>query len=299
MIEPQSSIAIVGAGPAGVSTAVQLKRFGFSPLIFEKNTVGGLLHNAFFIENYPGFPGGVSGTEMCARLQRHLDQYDIEVINEEVTGCDYQAKECAFVVKTAKSCYRADFLVVASGTVAKVPRWYPSIPSHLKQSVFFEIGPIANERNRKVLIVGSGDAALDYSLSLARKNRVTIVSRSVRFRGLSILQERVDHHNMIQSLRGYRVCGLGGNTDSLRVVIESKQGSVADNWDYLICAIGRRPQRDFFSGALRRSRADLISDGRLYTVGDVQNGRCRQMGIAVGNGILAAMKIYYKVMEKA
>ena len=74
---PKEQVIIIGGGPAGVACALQLKRYGLDPLIIEKEAIGGLIKNAWRIDNYPGFPDGISGMEMVGRLQAHLKRFDI------------------------------------------------------------------------------------------------------------------------------------------------------------------------------------------------------------------------------
>ncbi len=79
-----NSVAIIGAGPAGIAAAIQLKRQSVPFTIFEQNEVGGLLRNANWIENYPGFPKGISGLNLIEQFQKHLNQWQIQVKTESV-----------------------------------------------------------------------------------------------------------------------------------------------------------------------------------------------------------------------
>ena len=80
-VEP---VMIIGAGPAGLATAIQLKRYGIHPLLFEGEEVGGLLRNANLVENYPGFPKGVSGSKLVNLFSRQAENLHIDVTHEQV-----------------------------------------------------------------------------------------------------------------------------------------------------------------------------------------------------------------------
>ena len=113
------NVAIIGAGPAGIACAVQLARYGYKPLLFEKDIPGGLLKNANLVENYPGFPGGISGISLIKKLGRQLAQQGIQVIFEKVDRVSFQ--ENSYQLTTDKNNYSSDILVVASGTSPITP----------------------------------------------------------------------------------------------------------------------------------------------------------------------------------
>ena len=93
-------VAIIGAGPAGITAAIQLKRYGLSPMLFEKEAIGGLLRNANWVENYPGFPNGISGLKLTRLMAQQLKTVGVEGFFEEVLELDY-AKE-VFTLETPK-----------------------------------------------------------------------------------------------------------------------------------------------------------------------------------------------------
>ena len=78
-------VAVIGAGPAGFAAAIQLKRYGLETLVLERQRLGGLLHNANLVENYPGFPEGIPGSELVRLFEKHTDNLTININDEEVT----------------------------------------------------------------------------------------------------------------------------------------------------------------------------------------------------------------------
>jgi len=288
-MEKIEEVSIIGAGPSGISTAIQLKRYGIEPVIFEKNRIGGLLLNANLVENYPGFPEGVSGIELVKLFEEHLKNSGIEVYNLEVTELDFE--EEVFLIYTKDKLFRSKIVVIASGTK---PKEFSRIPGNVKDRIFYEIYPLFEVRNKKIVIVGGGDAAFDYALNLSEQNETIILNRSRNRKCLPLLWERVTHSHRITYYDNSEIVNVKDLQHGLRLVIQCRCDKEKSEFfaDYLVFAIGREPQIDYFSEKLKEDRCKLNDLGRLYFVGDVKNNHYRQTAIAVGDGIYSAMKIY-------
>lgn len=283
------NIAIIGAGPAGVAAAIQLKRYGFDPMVFERNMIGGLIKNAWKVENYPGFPDGISGMELVSLLEKHIRRWNIDVIFEEVKKLDFQEK---FLVKTDKDRYGFDVVVVASGTKPKQPDLLDKLDRDAKNRTFYEVYPLLNLKDEKVAVMGSGDAAFDYAMSLSEKgNKVYLLSSRNKEKALPLLVDAVKNNERIVYLKGVDIDRVGSIDKGIS--ISYKEGDQIEV-GYLLIAVGRRENKDFYSENLRRSEKRLISKGILYLAGDVKNGIYRQISIAVGDGIKTAMEIYHR-----
>ncbi|HLP60661.1 MAG TPA: NAD(P)/FAD-dependent oxidoreductase, partial [Candidatus Deferrimicrobium sp.] len=186
-------IAIIGAGPAGISAAVQLKRFDVVAHVFEKNRIGGLLWNANRVENYPAFPEGISGAGLAMRFKNHLEMFRIPVISDTVISLDYHPVQDRFLLTTAAGIHTADFAIVASGTEPRTGDIMDIIPGELAQYVVFEIFPILGLTGKNIVILGAGDIAFDYALHLSKfqGNNVKLVCRSEKIKALPLLARRV------------------------------------------------------------------------------------------------------------
>jgi len=289
------NVIIIGAGPAGLATAFQLKRYGIHPLLFERAKVGGLLLNANLVENYPGFPQGIPGTDLVSLFALQAQHLNIDVIYEEVIELSYD--QDLFQARTAQKNYLSRVAVIASGT--KPLHFIDlTIPKVLTELVFYEVYDLLQAAGKCVVIVGSGDAAFDYALNLSKKNQVIILNRSEEPKCLPLLWERVQKVPAISYQAQAVICQLKKSPQG-GILIEclSPAGDKQFQADYLVGAIGREAKLDFLSEAFHEQGKVLEEQGVLYLIGDVKNGIYRQTSIAVGDGILAAMKICRQLKE--
>ena len=131
-------IIVIGAGPAGIATAIQLRRHGLEPLIIEKSHIGGLLRNANLVENYPGFPDGISGPNLVSLFQTQLENNSVEVRLDKVENLEYDDR---FLMTTSTGLLVSRIVVVASGT-KPVEYTGPMIPEEARSKILYEIDSI-------------------------------------------------------------------------------------------------------------------------------------------------------------
>ena len=287
-------VAVIGAGPAGIAAAVQLGRFGIDTLIFEKEKSGGLIRSAGLVENYPGFPEGISGPELADLFTRHLLSSGASAVFEEVLSLEYNDR--VFTIKTEDGQYRAGIAVIASGTAALRPEGI-EISKDAENFVFTDITSISELEGKKIAVIGSGDAAFDYALNLSKKNDIDIIMRGGRPRCLPLLMERAGKEKRINILDRFDTRKI--EKDGPRVLISGFRGGSKEEsleTDRLLFAVGREPAMGYIGPALSENMDLLLKEGILYLVGDIKNGLFRQTVIAAGDGIRAAMEIE-KVMS--
>lgn len=287
---------IIGAGPGGLATALQLERYGIQPLLIEQERVGGLLHNANLVENYPGFPGGISGPQLVDLFKEQVQTYSLNIKIARLENLDYINNQFQFSI--AQQILRSQIAVVASGTK---PRSFKDfdLPIEIQNQVFYEVYPLLDVRGKQIAIVGAGDAAFDYALNLGQDNDIWILNRGKEFSCLPLLWERAQLIPRIHYHPETNISKISAEPGA-RISLECKTTNGSDTFevDYLIGALGRDPNLDFISGQFTKKAIQLESSGELYYVGDVVNGLYRQTAIAVGDGILTAMKIYKHFKEK-
>jgi thioredoxin reductase (NADPH) len=289
-------VIIIGAGPGGLATALQLKRYGINPLVFEQAQIGGLLHNANLVENYPGFPGGIPGPKLVQLFKDQVQDLSIKIIPAKVEELNHQDNK--FRVTTPQRVYQSQTVVIATGTK---PHIFSDIeiPVDLQNRVFYEVYPLLDFHGQRIAIIGAGDAAFDYALNLGKSNDILILNRGEQISCLPLLWERAQRSSRIQYSQNTRVTRLSTTTDrKMALECSTPTGDALLKVDILVGAIGRDPQLDFVSGQFAEKAIQLEGSGDLYYVGDVVNGLYRQTAIAVGDGIFTAMKIYGRFKEK-
>jgi thioredoxin reductase (NADPH) len=289
-------VLIVGAGPAGLAAALQCSRAGLSVRVFEQNRPGGLLWNANLVENYPGFPGGISGPGLVNRFLKQVSASGVEITPGRVTSLDWQTD--SFEAVTPSGAYSAKTVILAPGTRPRLLET-PAIPSEIASFVVYQIADLPPGLSKqRIIIIGSGDAAFDYAMNLGVSNTVTILNRGNTIRCLPLLWQRATkcaniHHVPLAVLkqiepRGKELC-----------ITYSREGELSRlTADYLLVAIGREPDLRFLSQNLLQTLPDLEKSGLYHLAGDAKNGMFRQVSIAVGDGIRAAMTVSNTLLEK-
>ena len=283
-------VVIIGAGPAGMTAAIQLKRYGIPFVLLEQERVGGLLWNANLVENYPGFPAGVSGPKLIVLMEKQMERIGVEVTYDSVTKIRYE-NDC-FKVATSQAEYCPRYVIVASGTQ---PKPFPvSIPKEVEGKVFSDVYHLLDIHEKHITIVGAGDAAFDYALNLVkRRNFVTILNRGGEVKCLELLWERAVAESAIEYRAEAPITTVAVDELESKLEVRLDAGETLKT-DFLLFAIGRVPQMDFLSEEL----VDKKNEG-LYFIGDVKNGLYRQAAIAAGDGLRAAMDIYFKLNPEA
>jgi len=288
-------VIIIGGGPAGISCGIQLTRYNIEPVIVEKENIGGLLLNANNLENYPGFPKGIKGTELAELLKEHLKGQKIKVLFEEVIELTFN--EELFEIITNKTSYFSKFTVIASGTK---PKKFGDclIPDELVPRVFYEVYPLGALRDKKIAIIGAGDGAFDYALNLEKHNEVIILNRREGSKCIPVLFERVEASSKITYIKNIKVQAITSSPkDTIMLECIIPKGVRNVEVDYLLFAIGRVPCLDFLSPDLKKKILKNNSNNRLYLAGDVKNDIFRQTAIATGDGIITAMKINNEIKK--
>jgi len=292
-------VAIVGGGPAGMTAAVQAYRSDMSVVLFEKKELGGLLHNANLVENFPAERTPLSGPELVKVFESHLKKFDIEVRMEEVQVIG-RTNEGLFKLESSINIYFSRVVILAAGTVPKEIK-LEGMENISKGRVFFEIKDLYPlPENKEFVLIGGGDAVFDYSLQLQRfNNKVTILVRSEKPKCLSLLKRRVEQKE--KEIRVFYGTDIGyidedKNSSKLKVNFRTDGKENELSFDFLICAVGRKandillktPGLGFDFELLNPVNGKTNIPG-LYLAGDIKSGLYRQVGIAVGSGLMAAM----------
>ncbi len=288
-------VIIIGAGPAGIAAAIQLHRYSIPTTVFEKNQPGGLLREAYHVENYPGFPGGIFGSSLADIFVDQLCATSADLFLEEVFSLEYY--DDAFFVKTRYRTITAPYCIIASGTVPR-PVVTPVIERGAETHIYQSILPLLERRDELIVIIGAGDAAFDYALHLATQNDIIILNRGDKTRCLDMLFQRAMNSPRISYRENTQVHSVRKRNNILQLTCFDTTGTCTLHVNYVLYATGRRPALGFISSGLQKICGSLRKSGLLYLIGDVSNKRHRQTGIAIGDGISAAMTIHEKEKQQ-
>lgn len=292
-------IVIAGAGPAGMTAAIYASRAGLKTLILEKKYPGGQVALTDFVENYPGFPDGISGWDLTTLMQTQALKYGAELRTSEVMGIK-KSEEEIFAVETPEGVISATTCVIATGATYRrlgiigEDRYYGRGVSQCAtcDGAFYKDGT--------VVVVGGGDTALQETLFLARLcKKIHLVHRRGIFRAIKILQDRVlSMPDKIVTHFNTTLMEVYGDEKVRGIVL--KDGDTGQESripvDGVFIFIGLNPISCFAKGAIEMDEAGYIitdesmmtSIEGIYACGDVRKKEFRQIANACGEGALAA-----------
>jgi len=187
--EPVHDLAIIGAGPAGLTAAVYASRGGYQPIIFTGNVPGGQISSTEKVENFPGFPEGINGADLADRMYEQAEHFGATFVERGVESVNFSGHPLE--LKTSSAVYRARAVIIATGAF---PRRL-GVPG---ESEFFGRGVSTCAtcdgffyKGRRVVVVGGGDSALEEGLFLTRfASEIIVLHRRDQLRASNILQER-------------------------------------------------------------------------------------------------------------
>lgn len=296
---PLYDLIIIGGGPAGLTAAIYAGRAALRTLVLAGPLPGGQVANTDLVENFPGFPEGISGIELARRFQRQAERFGAKVVMESVTGVDFSS--APFTVQTYSRTYRCKTVIVATGAVPRrlgVPgedKFYGrGVSTCATCDGFFY-------RGKKVVVVGGGDSAVDEGIVLTKfADEVIIVHRRDQLRATKIYQERAFANPKMRFVWDSVVEEILGEQTVTGVRVRNvKTGETAvTEADGVFVYIGMEPETEMFAGQLDLDEwGYIVSDGHQHTsrpgvfvAGDVQDYRYRQVVVAASSGAIAAME---------
>ena len=304
-------LAIVGGGAAGLTCAIYAGRGRLRTLLLEKMLPGGQVALSHLIENYPGFPEGISGLDLAQQMHRHAARFGARIETATVTGIE--ADERPFRVRLEgegpAGGPRARCVLIATGCSPRRLR-VPGEKDLSGRGVSYCAtcdGPLYSDK--PVLVVGGGNTAIDDALFLANMaSTVTVVHRRDQLRADPILQERALANPKIEFLWSHVVTEIVGDASveaaRTRHVTTGEETAVPVAGVFI--AIGETPQTGFLPEAVTRDEGGyVVTDSDLETsvpgifaAGDVRAGAYRQIAAAVGEGVVAYRSIRHYLEEQ-
>jgi thioredoxin reductase (NADPH) len=299
------NVVIIGSGPAGLTAAIYLARAGVQPAIVEGMMAGGTppggqLMNTTEVENYPGFPEGITGPELMDQMRKQAERFETELISGDVTAVEHSGKTFKLTIDE-EEVIETKALIVATGATAQ----YLGLENEQRlvgrgvsgcavcDGAFF--------RDQDVVVVGGGDTAMEDSLYLTRMCKsVTVIHRRDELRASKIMAKRVMENKKITVLWDSVVTDVLGDQTVTGVRVKNvKSGEEMDRpCDGFFVAIGHKPNSDVVKHLVETDKVGYIitepdcsktSIPGLFAAGDIKDKVYRQAITAAGSGCVAAL----------
>jgi len=299
----KAKVLIIGSGPAGYTAAIYAARANLSPVMYEGMQPGGQLTTTTEVENFPGYPSGITGPEMMEDLKKQAERFGTSIRFGMATKADLSKRPFKITIDD-KKIIEAEAVIIATGATAK----YLGLEDETK----YAGGGVSAcatcdgffYRGKDVAVVGGGDTAAEeamYLASLAKK--VYLIVRRNELRASKVMQQRVKDTPNIEILWEHQTKGLFGDGVVEGAVLVKKKGTpeqeeVKIKIDGFFLAIGHKPNSDIFKDYLETNEVGYIKTEPgttktnvpgVFACGDVQDHVYRQAVTAAGTGCMAAI----------
>lgn len=294
---------IVGSGPSGFTAAIYAARADLKPELYTGLEPGGQLTTTTEVDNFPGYPAGITGPEMMMDLQKQAERFDTKVHYEMITKAEFSTEVGGIHKLYAgnKEIF-ARTVIISTGATAK----YLGLDDEKK----YNGGGVSAcatcdgffYRGKDVVVVGAGDTAAEEATYLAKLvNKVTMLVRKGEFRASKAMIHRVENTSNIEVKFYHELIGIEGENNLVeRAVVINNQTQEKSTIDVhgIFIAIGHKPNTDIFVGQINLDENGYIATEKgstrtnlpgVFAAGDVQDHIYRQAITAAGSGCMAAM----------
>lgn len=292
-------VIIIG-GPAGMTAGLYTTRSRFRTLLVESGLFGGQMTTTDLIENYPGFPQGISGEELGRLMEEQAKRFGLETASEEVVEVRLEGEQK--YVRTHESSYLCEALIICTGTEYR-KLGVPGEKEFTGRGVSFcSTCDGAFFQDRQIVVVGGGDSALTEALYLTKfVKELTIIHRREALRATKIYQERAEAHPKIKFLWNSVVQEIKGDSVVRSIVAKNvKTGEVKEfETEGAFVFVGISPKTQFLKGFVQMDEAGYIltntncetSVKGVFAAGDCKKQLLRQIATAVGDGATAGFAV--------
>ena len=293
---------IIGSGPAGLTAAIYLSRAGLKNVIISGTLPGGQLTSTTDVENFPGFPKGISGFQLMEDMALQAANFGTETLNTTVTSIDFDSRPFKIHLKN-NSTLETRSIILSTGSTAK----YLGIENEI-ESIGNGVSACATcdgffYRGKEVIVIGGGDTAMEEATFLTKlASKVTLVHRRNELRASAIMQERARKNDKIEWKLNYTplkvITNELGKVSGIELRNNETNETEVINTDGIFVAIGHKPNTDFLNGKIELdSSGYIITEGKssktnipgVFAAGDVQDSKYQQAITAAGSGAIAAL----------
>jgi len=298
---------IIGAGPAGLTAGIYLMRAGVESVLIEKGVMGGTPMNYEHVENYPGFPGGISSPELMQKMAEQAKRFGLP-IKEFMEVEEVNSEGDRFIIKAGADSMESLGVIVCTGTVS-VKMGIPGEEEFVGRGISYcATCDGAFFRNLDVAVIGGGDAAIQEGLALTNiVRKVYVIHRRDQLRAQKIIQDRAFKNEKMEFLWNKVPVEIEGKDQVESILIEDTKTHERSRVkvDGVFVYVGARPNTQFLGNLVERDGAGFIvtdenlatKTAGLYVAGDARKKPLRQITTAVGDGALAAVSLEHYIME--
>ena len=299
-------VTIIGGGPGGLTAGLYTCRAGLKTLLMERRMFGGQIVNAQRVENYPGFPEGISGLELGELMHQQATKYGLEAITAEATAIEGGD---TYSVLTSAGGFETDAVIIAAGSehvrlgVAGEEKFLGRGVSYCATCDGFLF------RDRDLAVVGGGDAAITDALELSQHaTRVYIIHRRDQLRAGQVLQRQAFAQPKLEFIWDTIVEDITGEGAVSRLKLRNVKTGKTSTLQVagVFVAIGLQPNSQCFGNMVHLDEVGRIvtdesmatSASGIFAVGDIRRNSARQVASAVGDGATAAMSVFKYLQER-
>ncbi len=295
----ECDVLIIGGGGSGLTAALYTSRAKLSTVLLEKLTPGGQIAVTDVVENYPGFPEGITGPEIAQKMEEQAKKYGTEVVYQEVKSIE--KKSGKFEIKTSSETFSAKAVILAAGAsfrMLNVPKEKELTGRGVSycatcDGAFF--------KGKEIVVVGGGDSALQEGLFLTRfATTVTVIHRRDKLRASPILQERALNHPQIKFIWDTVVESVEGDKKVTGLKLKNLKTGAAQDFktDGIFIFIGHDPNTSFIKGfvdldehgyVVSKNGTTATSVPGVFAAGEIRAGAVKQLVAACGEGCEAAL----------
>lgn len=303
---------IIGSGPAGYTAAIYASRANLSPILFEGNQRGGQLTITTEVENFPGYPEGVTGPQLMEDLRKQAERFGADLRSGIVTSVNFDARPFELTIDNSQA-ITADTVIIATGASAK----YLGLEDEKKYNGLGVSACATCDgffyRKRTVAVVGGGDTACEEAIYLSNiAKKVYMIVRKDHLRASEVMQQRVFEKENIEVLFNTNTVGLFGEEFVEGAHLVEHKGTDKEKLfdiaiDGFFLAIGHKPNTDVFAKYINIDETGYVKlegpttatniEG-VFAAGDVADSRYRQAISAAGMGCRAALDAEKYLAEK-
>jgi len=291
-------VIIIGSGPAGLTAAIYTSRDGLKTLVVAGSSWGGQLMLASQVENFPGFSEGVMGPDLMESMRRQAEKFGAEIVFEDAVSVNFKTRP--FRVETEDKTYESRSVIIATGSS---PKWLGLESERRLRGRGVSVCATCDApffKNKKVIVVGGGDTALEEALELAKfAKEVKVVHRRSQLRASRILQKRAFNNPKIGFIWNAVVQEIIGDekVEGVRLKRRDTDEEFTLECDAVFVAIGSKPNTEIFKNQIELDEDGYVvtHDGTktsvegVFAAGDVQDRRYRQAIVAAASGCKAAL----------